>query len=170
MHTGCTTGFEAQIAGHPTISLRPGASRACSFHTSDLTNVTASSEGIAAYMVRDYLYKRPNLIARARPALDGRIAHYFTGLSGPFAFEKIAGAIVDLFDSPTVDQCSNSWHVKPGYQSDMDRPDLARRKIALAHDEFDCRLALLQSIAGVPQDLQSHRIGESLFLLRRRMS
>jgi len=166
LHTGCTTGLEAQVAGHPTISLRPGSSRARFFHMSNMTNVTADRADSAATMVHDYLYNNSDLFVRTKPELDNMIARYFTGITGRFAFERTADALANLFKSSVSPDAHLPWKPLAGFRTEMARSDLQRGKMTLTSEELRARLTLLQSVLGRSYTVRFEQIADSMFVLR----
>jgi len=168
IHTGCTTGFEAQVADHPTISIRPGDLPFRFFHTSNVTNMVAERAEQAAEMVQTFLYEDPEMFARAKPELTSRIAEHFAYVTGEFAFRRTADVLFELFKRDVRSIGRFRWQVAPGFVKEIPREDYIKRKMSMTHAEFDAHLAKLQRVLGTFGNLASEEIGDSLFLLRRR--
>jgi surface carbohydrate biosynthesis protein len=167
VHTGCTTGLEAQVAGHPAISIRPGTSRWRDFYISNRVNIIAGDAGAAAHMVEDFLRRDPDMFRRANPGLMAVVAEYFEGITGRFAFQRTADALFDLFrDNPRLGRYV--WKPAGNFVRQMEREDYLQRKMSLTHAELKDRITLFQGVVGGFDAIETEEVADSVFVMRRR--
>ena len=167
IHTGCTTGLEAQIAGHPVISIRPGTSRWRDFYISNKVNLTADGGREAAAMAENFLRRDPDMFCRATPELMGRVAEHFDGISGRFAFQKMADALIELFKGhPRLGKYV--WRPAGNFVRHIAREDYLQRKMSITLAELKDRIELFQQVVGGFDEIETEEVADSIFVMRRR--
>lgn len=167
VHTGCTTGLEAQVAGHPAISIRPGTSRWRDFYISNKVNMTATEAEGAASMVEEYLRRDPDMFRRANSRLMATVAEYFEGVTGRFSFLRMADALFELFKgNPLLGR--HTWKPAKNFVSRIEREDYIKRKMNLTHEELKQRIEVFQQVVGGFEMVITEEVADSVFVMRRR--
>lgn len=167
VHTGCTTGLEAQVAGHPAISIRPGTSRWRDFYISNRANLTAMKAEGAAHMVEEYLRRDHDMFRRANHELMATVAEYFEGVTGRFSFLRMADSLFELFkDNPMLGRYA--WKPADNFVRQIDRQDYLKRKMSLTHEELKQRIDVFQHVIGGFEAIATEEVADSVFVMRRR--
>lgn len=167
IHTGCTTGLEAQIAGHPAISIRPGSSRWRDFYISNKVNLIATGAREAAGMAETFLRRDPDMFRRAAPDLMARVAEHFDGIEGRFSFQRMADSLMELFkDHPGLGK--HEWKPAANFIRRLDRQDYLQRKMSLTLGELRDRIQLLQQVVGGFDGIETEEVADSIFIMRQR--
>ena len=157
VHTGCTTGVEAAIAGHPTVCIAAPTGFAMHYLANRVNHLDLNGGG-AAWTARDCIWRG------TRPALftgRGTLEPYFAALDGPFAYQRVAEAIMAI-----APRSAEPWAPGPGFRPSVRRPDYIRRKMDVTLEQFVERVGLLDTVAGARQPIATAQIGESMFVMR----
>jgi surface carbohydrate biosynthesis protein len=111
LHTGCTTGLEAEVLGVPSISLLPVGHEelSCGDLLSNLANECAVGMENAVDMASTRLRGDLSGFIDGRAHRMRAIADHVTGLEGPFAHQRIANEIVELLSTEEDANNGNSW-------------------------------------------------------------
>jgi surface carbohydrate biosynthesis protein len=166
VHTGCTTGLEAQVAGHPTLSVRAGTSRWRGFYLSNLVNVTADTAEEGVDILRRFLTDEPDLFAKRRPQLMAQMDEHFTGWSGPFAFQRTADTLMTLYEGLEHQMREFEWTGLPGFLRKVNRSAYQKQKLELSIAEVMRRIRVMHGMLGRFGSVTVRELGDSIFLLR----
>ena len=111
LHTGCTTGLEAEIMGVPTISLLPSNHEAliCADLLSHQANECAGGIDGAVSLAASLLNGEVTAVTERRPHRLRALEDHVGALNGPFAYERIAAEIVELLGSSIGSGASTEW-------------------------------------------------------------
>lgn len=162
VHTGCTTGMEAVVAGHNAISLTIEASSWHDCFVSNHINPTFTTLNDAAVFLSDELSGRKPMAAqraRLRPALERHIA----ATEGSMASERIVAAMRKLLPRERITAWQHGSNLK------RQRAERLREqaKMKVTPDEVSMHLSTMAATLSRFQSLHVEEIGPSLFRVRR---
>jgi hypothetical protein len=169
IHTGCTTGLEAQIAGHPVISIRPGTSRWRDFYISNKVNLTVQDAREAVSTTENFLCRDPNMFRRLAPELMSRVAEHFDGISGRFSFQRMADTLYELFrNHPKLG--NYAWQPAENFVRHMDREDYIERKMSITLKELKERVQSFRKVVDDFDGIEVEDVADSIFAIRRQVA
>lgn len=163
IHTGCTTGMEAFIAGRPAVSLCPGTTRWHDIYVSNRINPRVASGAEAVEFVRRVV-DAGDVDPLRRNELDARAERFIAATDGPLAAERM----VDALDRLRMPQMPDRpWMPLPGFVGAVTRTDMQVSKFTATVADVTNDLARLAACAGRFADIAVVPVGESLFHLSR---
>lgn len=163
VHTSCTTGAEAFIAGCPSVGLRVGSSRFHDFFLSNLVNPTFDSLTEASRFVvahfRDPSWFRADHEER-RALLEGHLA----STSGPLAAERLVEKLVTVLPSP---HGGVRWNPGVGFAAERYLTPLLASKAFTTAQELQNRLDRLGHLLDRFRELRVTEVGQLLYRVHR---
>jgi surface carbohydrate biosynthesis protein len=168
LHTGCTTGVEAMMLGHPTMSILPDDKKQdqWKWFVSSHVNPTAIGASEAIEKTRGFLSGTLDLDAdRAKERSAARKLH-FSGWDGGFVFDTIAKKMVDQIQAGTGLDRNYRWAPEnpDKVYREIDRNAYFKRKMTISREAISERYRHLVSHAGGGRPTSITQIGDSVFL------
>lgn len=162
VHTSCTTGAEAFIAGRPSIGLRVGSSRFHDFFLSNLVNPTFESpidagRFIAAHFLDQSWFTRDRKERWA--ALDSQLA----STSGPLAAERLVEGLSSVIPVP---QDRGSWSPGAGFATERHLSKLLASKAVMTAETLRGRLLSLGRLLDRFENLAVTEVGQLLYRIQ----
>ena len=167
LHSGCTTGLEAEILGHPTLCIRAPDrdERVHRHHLANLVNQTADSPEIAAAQVEAVLADGGLALAAGAAARRQRIAEHLAGLDGRPCHARIVDRLERLIRRNGGKEPVIGWKPRLGQElvRSIDRVPYLERKASFTLQDVRARLGGLVDAFDLPMPPVVEPIGDSLF-------
>jgi surface carbohydrate biosynthesis protein len=166
LHTGCTTGVEAMLLGHPTMSIRPDDPEQDQWRwfVSNHINPVAIGAGEAVAKTRRFLAGTLDLeTERAEARRDARNLH-FSGLQGDFVFETTATKILGQIRARDLYDQNFRWSARERVLDAIERAAYLKRKMSISLQEIRERYRFLLHHARGGRPTSIRQIGDSVFL------
>ena len=117
-------------------------------------------------MAENFLRRDPDMFCRAASELMGRVAEHFDGISGRFAFQKMADTLIELFKGhPRLGKYA--WRPAGNFVRHIEREDYLQRKMSITLAELKDRIELFQQIVGGFDGIETEEVADSVFVMRR---
>lgn len=153
LHTSCTTGLEAQIAGQYAVSFVPLESRMNTLFVSNHLNPLVHDHAAALAAISAYLDNGERLASQPASLAD----QYLANLGAINATTRIANLLMSMLPA--------SGNVQLPALKPYDRAPQLKEKFTLQTDELVATVQRLTAGAGIKGDFQLQPMGDSLFLL-----
>lgn len=164
IHTGCTTGMEAFIAGQPAVSLCPGATRWHDVYVSNQVNPRVGDSATALEFIRRVV-DAGEVDPLRRPESRARAARFIAATDGPLAAERVIDALCSLSVPGAREQ---AWMPRPGFVTAIARTDMQAAKFNASPADVGNGISRLSACSGRFRDVAVAPLGQSLFHLSRR--
>lgn len=164
IHTGCTTGVEAAVAGQPALSLAPAGARIHGQYLSNSVNPTAASPEEAVEMARSHIHDQSG----AADPLAGRMAEFLRLDPGRFAFDNCAFVLWELMRKRGVTFEGFQWTLTPDQLNPYDQTAIQRSKITLRDADITERFSAMSNVLGRFRDIAVLRLTDSIYILEAR--
>jgi surface carbohydrate biosynthesis protein len=168
LHTGCTTGVEAALLGHPTMTIRPDdpARDEWQWFVSNHVNPAAVGAVEAVAKTRKFLDGEIDLEADRADEREVTRNRYFSGLDGVYVFEKMAESILKYLNDRSLHGRSYKWSAADPERVlvGIDRTDYFKRKMSISLEDITERYRVLLHHARGGQPITIRQIGDSVFL------
>jgi surface carbohydrate biosynthesis protein len=168
LHTGCTTGVEAMLMGHPTMSIRPDDQKQDQWQWFVSNHVNPVAIGVAEAIEKTRRFLAGTLDLEANRVEERRAAKnlHFSGLDGDFVFEATANRILDHIRAMGLQDQNYRWSpTQPSKViSAIERTAYFKRKMSISLEEITERYRLLLHHAGGGRPTSIRQIGDSVFL------
>lgn len=178
LHTGCTTGLEAELLGVPTLGLLP------------MDHETLICSDLLSYQANECAVGADDAVTMAASWLTGEIggekgrranrliglSDHVSALDGPFAFQRIAAEIVDLLGSAINGPIADKWKplnasgfftTREEYEAQVPGlrgADYSWSKVQIDQDGLEERFRALSGAAGDGLAPEITEVAEGVFL------
>lgn len=168
LHTGCTTGVEAMLMDHSTMSIRPDDREQDQWQwfVSNHVNPIAIGAAEAIEKTRGFLAGTLDLEAdRLEQRRAARKLH-FSGLDGDYVFETTANRILDHIRARTLHDRNYRWSPSRPDKviGAIERAAYFKRKMSISLEEITERYRFLLHHARGGRPTSIRQIGDSVFL------
>jgi surface carbohydrate biosynthesis protein len=165
VHTGCTTGMEAFVAGHAAISLCPGQSQWHDCMVSNRVNPNFATFADAAQFVSDHLARRDPMADR-RPHLEAELGRHVAATTGPLSAERLVAALLDYLPTTPMRPAA-PVRPKAGFKSRRQGASQEAVKITDTLDDVRARFAEIGRTLDRFGDQRVTELGQSLYQIER---
>lgn len=161
VHTGCTTGMEAFVAGRTAVSLCPGSYQWHDCMVSNRVNQTFACHRDAARFVIRYL-ERPGAADDRHPEFESVLDHHVAATKGRLAAERVVDALQTCIPSALK---TPDFPLKrgPGFKNRRQGSVDQSRKIETSLDDVNARFARIRRTLARFGDQRVIEFGEAMF-------
>lgn len=164
IHTGCTTGVEAAIAGQPAVSLAPAGARIHDQYLSNSVNPTAATPDDAVQLARAHLHDRTGA---ADPRAD-RMDDFLRLEAGRFAFDNCAFVLWELMRERGAAFEDFRWSTTPDQLRHYTQTDQQRAKMTLGDADIIERFKAMSQVLGRFRNVAVLKLTDSVYVLEAR--
>ncbi len=165
IHTGCTTGVEAAVAGQPALSLMPAGARIHDQYLSNTVNPSAGTAAEVAALAREHLYGQ----TRAAEPLTERMDAYLRIDPDRFAFDNCAFVLSELLRKRLGGSFGSfHWTMPSSALKPFERSPRQRAKMTVSDADISDRLIAMRKVLGRFHNVSAFNLAESLYVLEAR--
>lgn len=161
VHTGCTTGMEAFVAGQTAISLCPGSYQWHDCLVSNRVNRTFPSHGEAARFVTEHLERRTPASDR-RAEFENVLDHHVFATKESLAADRVIDALMKFIPSQSTRQ-SFPMQTRPGFTKRRQISVAQALKINISLEDVRMRFATIGRSINRFHDQQVIELGHAIF-------
>ncbi|MDA1311118.1 MAG: hypothetical protein O2985_16130 [Proteobacteria bacterium] len=165
IHTGCTTGVEAAVAGQPALSLMPVGARIHDQYLSNIVNPSADTAAGVVALAREHLYGQ----TRVAEPLTERMDAYLRIDADRFAFDNCAFVLSELLRKRAGGSFEPfHWTLPSSGLEPVERNPRQRAKMTVSDADLTDRLIAMRKVLGRFYNVSVFKLAESLYVLEAR--
>jgi surface carbohydrate biosynthesis protein len=180
LHTGCTTGLEAELLDHPAISILPRdhAALDCPTKISNLANLAAVGADEAIRLATAVLQGDSSLIESGRAQRRAALSRHVEALDGDYAYQRTATVILRILADAGATDRHADWEPTRPDKFLTSRAEMARvigdeqrtayltSKFAVDLEALMARVERLRRMTANEFGTEVREIADSVFLIR----
>lgn len=167
IHTTCTTGFEAQLLGIPSLSITPRVnSKYHAYILSNLVSPTVESFDEAARVISEFIHRKDNLMEN-NIENNIKLEEFFPNLHNMSPVKNISEIILNIIQKNT-DSINTDY--KWALRENCNWYNFKRRrewinKFSVSTEEIASKIEIIGNILNINKAIKVQKIDESLFNL-----